>query len=362
MQDVWRVGPEVGGEEVADGGFGDLFEVGLQFGLFGAPGEVGGDIPQPTAEELSKYFEARKLLFRAPEYRKIATVAGDAGRALAKWMEISDADVKRAYDERPQPATSRRSAAMSSRSCSRTWRTRKPPRRTLKDGLTFAALAAERGLKEQDIDLGTVAKSGIIDPTVADAASRSRKAKSARRSQGRSARSSSPYSRSSPKTTNRSPKSTPQIRNDIALERAKAEVQEPARQDRGRARRRQHRSKRPRQKLKLPVVTFDVDRSGRDPTASRSPTCRTPATHQRRVRFRCRRRQRPDRRPTAAMSGMTSPPSRRRTTARSTRSRATVERAGATTRSLRGSRPRRPTCSTSSRAASRSTHLPRPTA
>ena len=40
----------------------------------------------------------------------------------------------------------------------------------IKSGTTFAALAAERGLKEQDIDLGTVTKSGIIDPAVADAA------------------------------------------------------------------------------------------------------------------------------------------------------------------------------------------------
>ncbi len=47
----------------------------------------------------------------------------------------------------------------------------------IKGGLTFAALAAERGLKEQDLDLGTVPKSTIIDPAVADAAFRSRTAK-----------------------------------------------------------------------------------------------------------------------------------------------------------------------------------------
>ena len=41
VEDVRRVGPDVGGEEVGDGRLGDLFEVGLQFGLAGAPGEVG---------------------------------------------------------------------------------------------------------------------------------------------------------------------------------------------------------------------------------------------------------------------------------------------------------------------------------
>jgi len=57
-----------------------------------------GDIPQPTDEQLSKYFDDRKILFRAPEYRKIDTVTVTPA-ALAQWMQISDDDVKKAYDE-----------------------------------------------------------------------------------------------------------------------------------------------------------------------------------------------------------------------------------------------------------------------
>ncbi len=40
----------------------------------------------------------------------------------------------------------------------------------IKGGLSFAALAAERGLKDTDIDLGTVTKSELIDPAVGNAA------------------------------------------------------------------------------------------------------------------------------------------------------------------------------------------------
>ena len=40
----------------------------------------------------------------------------------------------------------------------------------LKEGLSFTALAAERGLKEQDFDLGMATKVDILDPAVADAA------------------------------------------------------------------------------------------------------------------------------------------------------------------------------------------------
>ena len=163
-----------------------------------------GDIPQPTAEELTKYFEAHKILFRAPEYRKIETVAVTPVE-LGKWMEISDADIKAWFDEHrsrylrperrhveqivfPNMADAEAAAAR------------------IKDGLSFAALAAERGLNDKDIDLGTVPKSDIVDPAVADAAF----ALKDRRGQRASARAlrpgrSSPCSRSSRRRASRSP-------------------------------------------------------------------------------------------------------------------------------------------------------------
>ncbi len=52
---------------------------------------------RPT-EQLSKYFDDRKILFRAPEYRKIDTVTVTPAE-LAQWMEISDDDIKKTYDE-----------------------------------------------------------------------------------------------------------------------------------------------------------------------------------------------------------------------------------------------------------------------
>src|SRR5579872_343819 len=57
-----------------------------------------GDIAQPTADELKKYFDARKILFRAPEYRNIETVSVTPAD-LAKWMEISEADIKAAFEQ-----------------------------------------------------------------------------------------------------------------------------------------------------------------------------------------------------------------------------------------------------------------------
>jgi len=57
---------------------------------------------------------------------------------------------------------------------------RRRPRQD-RQGATFDDIAKERELKPTDTDIGSVAKSDIIDPVVADAALRSRRATSASR-------------------------------------------------------------------------------------------------------------------------------------------------------------------------------------
>src|SRR6185295_7244485 len=131
-----------------------------------------GDIAEPTPEVLAKYFEERKVVFRAPEYRKL-TIVVLTPEDLASRIEIPDADLKKAYTDRRA-------------------RYETPERRHLKQivfpnmeeakaaaeklgpgatpATTFEALAAERGLKESDIDLGTVAKTAVVDRDIADAA------------------------------------------------------------------------------------------------------------------------------------------------------------------------------------------------
>ncbi len=127
-----------------------------------------GDVPEPTADELSKYFEARKILFRAPEYRKIATVLVTPAE-IGKSMEISDADMKAYYDEhRSRYVTPERRHV--EQIVFPNAQEADAAETKLKGGLSFAALAAERGLKDQDIDLGVLPKAEIIDPAVADAA------------------------------------------------------------------------------------------------------------------------------------------------------------------------------------------------
>ncbi len=127
-----------------------------------------GNIPEPSAEDLSKYFDERKVMFRAPEYRK-ATLLALTPAELAKPDAISDADAKAFYDQRKEsfgvaekrevrqivfPKAEDAAAADEK----------------IKKGATFDDIVKERGLNASDTDLGLVTKRDIIDPAVADAA------------------------------------------------------------------------------------------------------------------------------------------------------------------------------------------------
>ena len=61
-----------------------------------------GDIAPPTEEELGKYFEARKILFRAPEFRKVATVVATPAE-LAKTDGSAGRGRQAAFRHLPQP-------------------------------------------------------------------------------------------------------------------------------------------------------------------------------------------------------------------------------------------------------------------
>jgi len=129
---------------------------------------LAGDIASPPPEVLAKYFEERKILFRTPEYRKLVIVSLIPSE-LARWIEISDADLKRAYEERrARYITPERrhilqvdfpNAEAASAAAER-----------IAKGASFVDIAKELGKNEKDIDLGTLPKAAMIDRAVADAA------------------------------------------------------------------------------------------------------------------------------------------------------------------------------------------------
>ncbi len=127
-----------------------------------------GTIEAPSPEALAAYYDEHKAQFRAPEYRKIAFVA-ITPEDIGKWTQISDEDAKKVFDQRKDRFGSpeKRQVAQivfANAEEAQTARSR------ITSGTSFDDIAKERNLATADVDLGFVAKSGILDPAIADAA------------------------------------------------------------------------------------------------------------------------------------------------------------------------------------------------
>jgi peptidyl-prolyl cis-trans isomerase D len=194
----------------------------IQFVTLG-PAQAG-DIPAPTDEQLAKFFDARKTLFRAPEYRKINTLTVTPAE-LAKWMEISDDDLKKAYDARRGLFTTPERRHVE-QIVFPTMADAQAAADRIKSGTAFAALAADRGLKPPDIDLGFVAKSSMVDPAVADATFALKLGAVSAPVQGQFGVVLTTVVAIDPEVVKTLAEVTPQLRNDIGLERAKPQVQD----------------------------------------------------------------------------------------------------------------------------------------
>src|SRR3954470_19415899 len=127
-----------------------------------------GPINPASPETLAAYFEDHKTQFRAPEYRKIAFVAVTP-EEIGKWTEVSDEDAKKLYEQRRESLGTPEKREVSQIVFPNVEEAA-AARTRIAGGLSFDDLAKERGLNPADVDLGTVAKSGILDPAIANAA------------------------------------------------------------------------------------------------------------------------------------------------------------------------------------------------
>jgi peptidyl-prolyl cis-trans isomerase D len=181
-----------------------------------------GTIPPPTPEQLAKYFDERKVMFRAPEYRQIVVLALTPAE-LASTVEVSDADLKKAYEERKaRYVTPERRHLQQIAFPSKAEAQAAADR--IKTGTTFAAMAAERNLKDADIDLGTVAKSAMVDRAVADAAFALKEGEVSAPVEGRFGTVLVRAVKVEPGSTKTFEEVSAELKQDLATERAKAEM------------------------------------------------------------------------------------------------------------------------------------------
>src|SRR5262245_13317301 len=127
-----------------------------------------GTIDPPSPETLAAYFDEHKAQFRAPEYRKISFVAVTP-EEIGKWSDVSDEDAKKVFEQRKD-----RLGTPEKRQVSQivfpNVEEAQAARNRIASGTSFEDIAKERKLADADVDLGLVAKSGILDPAIADAA------------------------------------------------------------------------------------------------------------------------------------------------------------------------------------------------
>src|SRR5215510_10710216 len=225
---------------------------------------LAGEIPPPP-EVLAKYFEERKTQFRAPEYRKLVIVSLIPSEQ-ARWIEISDADLKRAYEERrARYVTPERrhilqidfpNAEAASAAAER-----------IAKGTSFTEIAKELGKGEKDIDLGTVPKAAVIDRAAADAAFALKEGEVSAPVQGRFGTVLVQVLKIEPEQVRSLEQVAGELKQELAAARAKSEIFDVYNKVED-ARAEGKPLAETAANLKLEARTVEVDRSGRDPAGT----------------------------------------------------------------------------------------------
>lgn len=133
---------------------------------FTLPLVKAGEIAAPTDEKLREFYNSRKSLFRAPEYRSVTAVFLSPGE-LAKDVEISDQQIADYYNAnkarygRPERRAVLQIPFPDDAAAEEAYK-------KLQDGADFMEIAKTRDLTEKDVDLGLVTKSAMLDEKAAE--------------------------------------------------------------------------------------------------------------------------------------------------------------------------------------------------
>ncbi|MGB6177167.1 MAG: SurA N-terminal domain-containing protein [Methylocella sp.] len=133
------------------------------------PAASAGPLPAPSQDELKRYFASTRQLYATPEFRSLVVVPVTPV-SIAKPDDVSDADARNRYEE----VKYERFGAPEKREVEQILfasdAEAKEARAQIDAGKTFDDLLSEKNLTPKDASLGTVARTGLIDKNVADAA------------------------------------------------------------------------------------------------------------------------------------------------------------------------------------------------
>ena len=228
-----------------------------------------GTIEPPSPEALAAYFEDHKVQFRAPEYRKISFVA-ITPVSIGKWETVSDEDAKKLFEQRREQISTPEKREIS-QIVFPNIEDAQAARARITSGTSFDDIAKERKLSPTDVNLGLVAKSGILDPAVANAAFSLPSGEVSQPVKGEFGVALVKVGKIEPGVTPTYESVAATIKSQIAAERARSKVSElrdKMEDERGGGASVAEAA----QKLGLAAVTIDaVDRSGRLPNGQLAP-------------------------------------------------------------------------------------------
>jgi len=132
------------------------------------PGTAGGRVPEPTDDDLKRFYTNHQAKFTQPEYRKIGVLAVTPDTVKDE-VKITDDDLKAAFEKdkdklgMPERRHVQQISFPDKAAADAAYQ-------KIQSGTDFVALAKELGSSGSDIDLGILRRTDMADATIGDVA------------------------------------------------------------------------------------------------------------------------------------------------------------------------------------------------
>ena len=132
------------------------------------PQSAAGAVPDPTEEDLKRYYENHRAKFTQPEFRKVGVLAVTP-ESVKDQVTITEADLKTAYDAEKDTLGKPEKRLVQQITFPDLGAARAALEK-IKAGTDFLEVAKAQGLSDADINLGNVTRAELADPVIAEEA------------------------------------------------------------------------------------------------------------------------------------------------------------------------------------------------
>jgi peptidyl-prolyl cis-trans isomerase D len=132
------------------------------------PQSAAGAVPDPTEEDLKRYYENHRAKFTQPEFRKVGVLAVTP-ESVKDQVTITEADLKTAYDAE-KDTLGKPEKRLVQQITFPDLEAARAALEKIKAGTDFLEVAKAQGLSDADINLGNVTRAELADPVIAEEA------------------------------------------------------------------------------------------------------------------------------------------------------------------------------------------------